>query len=200
MKKLIMLGSGGHAQALLSSKLVYHIDGLVSFEKETNLPFKILGNDDILIGKEQQYKLINGIGSVEIMGPRKRVYEKFSKQGFEFVGYNQEDSKFNGTGIQILKGAIIQDGVSIGENTIINNQAILSHGTSIGKHCHIAPGAVLSGGVTVGDCTHVGAGSIIIQCVKIGRYVTIGAGSIIIKDIPDFHRVIGNPARQIGLN
>ena len=34
MKKLIMLGSGGHAQALLSSKLVYHIDGLVSFEKK----------------------------------------------------------------------------------------------------------------------------------------------------------------------
>jgi acetyltransferase-like isoleucine patch superfamily enzyme len=33
--------------------------------------------------------------------------------------------------------------------------------------------------------------------VTIGRGVTVGAGTVVTKDVPEFHVVVGNPARVI---
>lgn len=42
-------------------------------------------------------------------------------------------------GVQVLPGAIIQPGVRLGENTIINTRVIIEHDTIIGNNCHISP-------------------------------------------------------------
>jgi UDP-2-acetamido-3-amino-2,3-dideoxy-glucuronate N-acetyltransferase len=44
----------------------------------------------------------------------------------------------------------------------------------------------------------IGAGAIIGCGLTIGQFAMIGMGSVVTKSVPDFHLVIGNPARSIG--
>ena len=44
----------------------------------------------------------------------------------------------------------------------------------------------------------IGAGAIIGCDLTIGRFAMIGMGSVVTRSVPDFHLVIGNPARSIG--
>ena len=61
-----------------------------------------------------------------------------------------------------MAGAVLQPGVLVGRNTVINTSASIAHDCRVGQHCHIAPGVTLSGGVEVGDNVLIGAGATVI--------------------------------------
>jgi UDP-2-acetamido-3-amino-2,3-dideoxy-glucuronate N-acetyltransferase len=44
----------------------------------------------------------------------------------------------------------------------------------------------------------IGAGCIIGNDLEIGRWAMVGMGSVVTKSVPDFHLVLGSPARSIG--
>lgn len=44
----------------------------------------------------------------------------------------------------------------------------------------------------------IGAGCIIGNDLEIGRWSMVGMGSVVTKSVPDFHLVLGSPARSIG--
>lgn len=49
--------------------------------------------------------------------------------------------------------------------------------------------------ITIGEDCWIGGGVTVVPGVTIGRGVTVGAGSVVTKDVPDFHCVVGNPAK-----
>jgi sugar O-acyltransferase (sialic acid O-acetyltransferase NeuD family) len=102
-----------------------------------------------------------------------------------------------GEGVVIVHHAVIQVGGRIGDHVIINTAAIVDHDCVVGNFAHIGPGATLCGGVQVGECSLVGAGSVVLPGVKIGKECVIGAGSVVVRDVPDYAKVAGNPARII---
>ncbi|TAQ87859.1 hypothetical protein B7494_g3821 [Chlorociboria aeruginascens] len=56
-------------------------------------------------------------------------------------------------------------------------------------------GPELGAPITIGEDCWFGGNAIVCPGVTIGRGVTVGAGSVVTKDVPDFHVVVGNPAR-----
>jgi len=44
----------------------------------------------------------------------------------------------------------------------------------------------------------IGAGCVVGCGLTIGRFAMVGMGSVVTRSIPDFHLVVGNPARSIG--
>ena len=198
----VMLCAGGHAGVLISL-----LDGGV-IEVIDDDPWKhgqTIGGVPIG-GNVEKYSpnsvlLINGLGSVKTMTPRRMIYEKYKAKGYQFgsVIWRYADVS-HGEGAQVLTGAIIQTGTYIGGNTVINTGAIIDHDCLIGDHCHIAPGVTMSGGVTVGDSVHVGVGATIIQGIRIGTGATIGAGAVVVRDVPDGAVVVGVPARVVSYN
>lgn len=44
----------------------------------------------------------------------------------------------------------------------------------------------------------IGAGCIIGNDLEIGRWAMIGMGSVVTRSVPDFHLVLGSPARSVG--
>ena len=44
----------------------------------------------------------------------------------------------------------------------------------------------------------IGAGCIIGNDLEIGRWAMVGMGSVVTKSVPDFHLVLGSPARSVG--
>lgn len=96
------------------------------------------------------------------------------------------------SGVIIGAGAIIGDGVEIGENTIIGANSVISDGVTIGRNCVIGSGVAISCAY-IGDNVKIGANSVI---GKAGFGIVGGADGII--DVPQLGRVIIQDAVSIG--
>ncbi len=210
-KKIVFLGSGGHAQVLASIlmrdngsnrvglKKIQYVDQ----SKRRNLDWDYLGTDAWLIDQDPtSWILVNGIGSVGDLEPRKKVFDRYRKAGFRFLSIIDPtalmlDSVLMGEGVQIMGGAILQVGTEIGDNSIVNSGAIIEHHSVIGSHTHVAPGTVVCGDVRIGDQVHLGAHSTVIQGVRIVNQVTLGAGSTAIHDLSSRGVWVGSPPKKI---
>jgi sugar O-acyltransferase (sialic acid O-acetyltransferase NeuD family) len=102
-----------------------------------------------------------------------------------------------GRGSIVMAGAVINPGVTLGANVIVNTLAGVDHDCRIGDSVHICPGAQLAGTVTVGHLTWVGIGATIIDHVTIAQEVIVGAGSVVIDNVQPNVVVAGAPARVI---
>lgn len=205
---IILLGAGGHARVLLDTLLKANknvigiLDAQAAVDKKIfNVP--VLGTDDYLENfPPNSVQLVNGIGSIGDTNLRAEIYTRFIQRGYEFTNIIHPTAVLGrevtlGKGVQVMAGAVIQTGCSVGDNVIINTQASIDHDCLIGSHTHIAPGAVLSGEVKIGDGSHIGTGAVIIQGVHIGANALVGAGAVVLQDVLDGMKVVGVPAKEI---
>jgi UDP-perosamine 4-acetyltransferase len=197
IKPIVVLGGGGHARVVIDSLLACGatIEGLVDpalvAGTDGVLGVRVLGGDEALGGRDPASVLLaNGIGSVQSTERRRARFEHFRALGFQFAHVIHPAATLardveRAEGVQVMAGAVVQSGASLGRNTLVNTRASLDHECRIGDHVHVAPGATLSGGVAVGEGSHVGTGAVVIQGVRIGRHCVIGAGAVVLKDVPD---------------
>jgi len=209
VKKIILVGGGGHCKVVIDALLQqdkYDIVGIIDLQervgnKISGIP--IIGADSELENyykKGIRFSLIT-TGSIGNPNLRIKLFNLAKKIGFEFpnvVHPNATVSKSAeiGKGNYIAPGVIINSGSIVGNNCIINTGALIDHDCRIGDFVHIAPGVVVSGGVDIGKYSHIGTGSSIIQNLKIGKNTIIGAGSVVVKDIGDNIVAYGNPCKK----
>ena len=105
----------------------------------------------------------------------------------------------------IMMGAILNIGASVGAGTMVDMGAVLGGRATVGKDCHIGAGAVLAGviepasavPVVVEDRVLIGANAVILEGVRIGADAVVGAGAVVTQDVPARAVVVGCPARLI---
>jgi sugar O-acyltransferase (sialic acid O-acetyltransferase NeuD family) len=207
---IYLIGSGGHAKVLIDSILEsnWKINGLLDNNIHKHgqelMGIPILGGDEYLHKNHVSInaKIVIAIGSTRSTKKRGDIYKQFKDRNFKFLNIIHKQSIISNFAIlkesvQVLAGAIINAGSTIGENSIINTGAIIDHDCTIGQNVHIAPGVTLSGNVIIGDNSHIGIGSMIIQGIEIGRECLIGAGSVVVSNIPNNCMAIGCPAKVI---
>ena len=167
---IIVYGDGGHAQ---SCKGVFDEfgSGPIIFLKrgqtchEEGRYFIAIGDNHI---RQEVYQA----------NPRCRYHTFLSRHAIGFP-------KKLGKGSIIMPGAIIREGVEIGDFAIINSGAIIEHGCNIGSFVHIAPGAVILGDCKVGRGAFVGANATIRQGIKVGAWQFVKAGTVVKEDLLD---------------
>jgi acetyltransferase-like isoleucine patch superfamily enzyme len=100
--------------------------------------------------------------------------------------------------VYICTAVTIEDGVMISAGCIFTNdrfpRAANSELTGLRDSSpdeHTRPTLVRAGAT-------LGAGSIIGCDLTIGRFAMVGMGSVVTRSVPDFHLVLGNPARLAG--
>ena len=204
---VIVLGSGGHAKVLIEALLLQRREVLGYTDpdeaRKTVLGLSRLGDDQAILEYDpEKLRLVNGVGSIASTSSRKSLYDRFRMKGYRFQSVAHPSAAIASDarleeGVQIMAGAVVQPGTSVGANTVINTGAVVDHDCEIGAHVHIAPGAVLSGNVRIAEGVHVGAGAIIIQGVVIGERSIIGAGTLVLKDVPSRVTLVGVPGKII---
>ena len=206
-RPVVILGGGGHARVVIDALRCagHRIAGVIDPKPEVTqaLPAGVtwLGKD-LSQARADEVQLAIGVGSLDANpdNPRLRLFAEAKSGGFEILTFRHPratvaDDVEIGEGAQVMAGAILQPGVRIGVNCIVNTGASLDHDCRIGDHVHIAPGAVLSGTVDVGTGCHLGTGAVVIQNVRIGDWAMIAAGAIVTEDVPPGARVGPGPQR-----
>lgn len=193
MRKIIIVGNGGHAKVL---KEALNLTG------ETDI-IALDDDDEIQKYSIKEVELVNGIGSAGSVQLRASIFAKFKYLGYKFASVIHPTAILSnkatiGEGVQIMAGAIIQTEVKIADNVLINTGTIIDHECVINDHCHIAPGTVFSGNIIVEKNVHVGTGCSVIQNINIGQNSIIGAGSLVYKNIPPFSKAYGSKIVSIG--
>src|SRR5574344_2140889 len=170
MKKIILIGSGGHCKScieVIELEDKYKIIGILDMKEkigEEVYGYKIIGSDEDIEKniKEDTYFLIT-IGQLKTAELRKKIFNKLIENKAEIgtvispLSHVSKHAEI-GKGTIILNNVLVNSGAKIGENCIINSMALIEHDAKIGNHCHISTGARINGGVEVRDETFVGSG------------------------------------------
>ncbi len=195
MKKIILIGAGGHAKSCIDTIENAHqklkIHGLIDKRKSDKKLFnyKIIGSDKDLksIRKKIRFAFV-AVGQIKSPLKRIEIYKNLEKNGYELptiISKKAYVSKYSkiGKGTIVMHGAIINAGVKIGNNCIINSNCIVEHDVIIGNNCHIASGASISGNVKILQNCFVGSNATIKENIKIGNSCIIGSNIFLNKNL-----------------
>ena len=130
-----------------------------------------------------------------IIGEECIIGEKTYIAGFTKIGNRVKINAF----VYVCAGVVLEDGVMVSAGTVFTNDRFprattvdLSRLRPSEPDEHTRPTLVREGAT-------IGAGSIIGNDLVIGRFAMVGMGSLVTKSVPDFHLVIGHPAKAVGL-
>ena len=199
MKKIILIGAGGHCVScidVIENQRKFKIVGLIDNNKKNFLlNYRILGSDKELkkISKRISYALIT-TGHIKNSKIRERLFKKVLNCGFKFptiissLSYVSKHARI-GKGTIVMHGSIINAGAKIGNNCIINSKSLIEHDVTIEDHCHISTRSTINGGVVIKKNSFIGSCSVIRQDLKIGKNCFINANSFLNKNLKDNSKI-----------
>ena len=194
MKRVILLGCGGHARSVASTLVdndpnvqIIFIDDNAG-EDEYILGFPVVRCFDpagehlhVAIGDNlEREKLSSGNETVRVISNRAIIQTEAEIGAGSFVG--------------VL--AYVGPRASIGKGCIINTACVVEHDSRVGDFSHISVHTTVAGYCVIGRRCFVGAGAVIRDHVSIGDDVIVGAGAVVVSDIAEPGVYTGCPAKR----
>lgn len=138
--------------------------------------------------------------NVHIRGPGTRLGAQCLVGGKSLIAYGVvigDRVKIN-SNVYICNAVTIETGVMIAAGTLFTNDRFPRATTpdlktlrSSAPDEHTYPTLVREGAT-------IGAGCVVGCNLEIGRFAMVGMGALVSRTVPDFHLVVGQPARSIG--
>lgn len=209
MKKLVILGSGGHAKEILvalddinTRELAFDFLGFVdpgSPERKGRYMYgrPVIGGFEVALEPASEIFFCCGIGD-----PFARMKECIAA---ELLGWTPAtlihpaasvatNSRI-GRGTFIALGSIVGADAIVGVHCSVNVYAAVGHDSSVGDYAVLSPGAKVLGRAEIGDLVLIGANAVVNVGRKMGRAAVLGAASFLVEDLAPGRSALGNPAR-----
>ncbi len=207
-KSAIVIGGGGHAKVIISILKSYSNYKLLGYtdliDKGIINDVAYLGTDDILLNQKENLNIFFGLGYGRNVQDNLRniIIQKFLNTNFIFPPLTAHSSiickdVILNNGVQVLNNAIINSSSIIDKFSIINTGVIIEHDVLIGKFCQIGPGAVVCGETHIASDVFIGANTTIVDSISISSNVIVGAGSVVTKNITEPGTYVGIPAKRM---
>lgn len=204
MKRLAILGAGGHARVVADAaescgwSEIHLFDD--SWPNIAPAPWPVIGSGSDLEARLSEFDGV--IVAIGVNAVRLSKQQLLAERGARMVSIIHPAATVSrharvGLGNAVLAGAVINPGVETGEAVIINTSATVDHDCWLDDAAHLSPGAHLAGGVRVGAEAWIGIGASVKELVSIGARATVGAGAAVVNSISDNSTVVGVPARPL---
>lgn len=201
MKRLIIIGGGGHG------RVVADIAALAGYDRIAFLDDSLCGDMPApRLGPCEDFeKYLAGCEFIVAIG-NSAVRRKFQERIVSADGRMASlvhpraviaSGAVLGRGCVAAAGAVVNPGAKIGDGVIINTAATVDHDCEVGDFVHVAVGAHLCGTVRIGSDTWIGAGATVINNISICGGCLIGAGAVVVKNIETSGTYIGMPAKKL---
>ncbi len=204
MKPLIFVGGGGHCKSVLEAaeSAGYNILGVLDMPEEIGkeiLSTKVIGTDDDIPTYTDKAEFVITVGFIKNPDIRIQLYNRIKDAGGKLaivIASTAYVSKYAeiGEGTVVLHKAIVNAGVKVGKNVILNTATNIEHDAVIGDHSHISTGTMVNGECKVGERCFIGSQSVLANCISVGDDIIVGAGSFVRKSITEKGIYSGNPA------
>ncbi len=207
MKKVIIVGAGGHAAELVDYMIYmnqssnadqdWDVLGLID-DSESNYDaydynFPYLGAiNDHIVNSDATY--IMGIANMKY---RRNIIEQLIEKGAQFTNLIHPTALISPSA-KIGIGCVISHNVSVGPKAIIrdfnliNSRCTIGHDSKIGNYNFLSPQVVTGGFAEMGDENFIGTNAAILPAIILGNHNTIAAGMIVDRKVEDnatvFHR------------
>ncbi len=196
MKKVILVGAGGHA-AEIADYIALHnqlkptdqieIIGIIDDNKQNyhhygfSQPF--LGSIVDHVLEECDYLI--GIANIEF---RLKIVTKLWSQGAKFIGFIHPYAMISpsakiGVGTVISHHASVGPKALIGKFNVLNSRCTIGHDAEIGDFNFISPNVSISGQTKIGSENLLGTNVCTIPTIEIGNNNKIAAGMVITDKI-----------------
>jgi sugar O-acyltransferase (sialic acid O-acetyltransferase NeuD family) len=203
-KKLVVLGDGGHARAVVDVALStgeFEIEAVVGINESNKALWEKMGIAWVLEEGLEGFAnpetcAIVGLGQIKDPEPRAEAFLRLTSLGFELATVVAPSSYVSksvaiGKGSIVMHGAVVNAHARIGQNTIINSLALVEHDAVVGSHSHVSTRAVINGECRIGDNTFVGSGAIVKNGVSIGTRCVVPMGALVFSDLQDGQQAPG---------
>jgi acetyltransferase EpsM len=199
MKKVIIIGAGGHAAELVdyidyinnsSEEMKFEVIGLIDDKKENYKHYdyssKYLGTiKEHIIDLQKSYLMAIADSSI-----KKMIIEEFKLKGAQFIGLIHPTALISNSA-KIGEGVVISHNVSVGPKVVLgdfnvlNSRCTIGHDSNIGDYNFISPQVTVGGYSKIGNENLFGTNSCIVPNINIGNNNKVTAGMVIDKPIND---------------
>lgn len=203
MKRLIIIGAGGHGKVCLEIARKMKKWNEISFLDDNKtgmvLDAKIIGVIKIANYVNDDTEFFVAIGDNTLRLNHLNELHDVSAKITSLIDSSATLSDYTslGNGTVIMPGAIVNADTVIGDGVIVNTGVNIDHDCNINDCVHLSPGTSIGGSVSIGKTSWIGMNSTIINNISITNNVIVGAGSLIIKDINESGTYVGSPARKL---
>ncbi len=201
MKKLIIIGAGGHGSVVADAAAKSGYETILFLDdggKETCLGYPVVGKT-AEAEKYQDHDFFVAIGNAKT---REKILNQLTEKGLNVVNIIHPSAVIAkgvtlGKGVLLCVGSIVNPNATLGDGVIINTLASVDHDSKVGDYCHVSAGGRIGAIVTIEKGTFVGISATVISEVHICEDCMIGAGAVVVKDITEKGTYVGVPAKKI---
>ena len=201
MKKVVIIGASGHGKVIadIIKKSGDTVQGYL--DDDESLGDEFYGYP--LFGKVECFADMRGSAFVIAIGNgaiRRRITGMMGNVDWYTAIHPSAviaDGTSIGEGTVIMAGAVIGPDVRIGRHCIINTSSVVEHDNEIEDFVHISVGTKLAGTVHVGEGSWIGIGAVVSNNLSICADCMVGAGAVVIKDIDSPGTYVGVPAAKL---
>lgn len=202
LKKLVVLGFGGHARSVADVALSAGFVELLFLDANARVGESFLGHPVLsaLPGSlADDWRMFPASGSGEL---REQQCAYILRLGIPPISLISPLASLGA-------GAIIEPGCFVGHHAhvgpmariekgcIINTGAVVEHESRVGEFSHVSVNATIAGRSSIGSHSMLGAGAVIIDGVAVGDHVIVGAGAVVHRPIQIPGTYAGVPAVRI---
>ena len=202
MKRLIIVGAGGHGRVIADIAQKRNEYATIAFlddgDMRESMGIPVIGKTNEIEKYVEDYDIFVAIGNNSV---RERFIERLLSLGAKIPTLIHPNAVVAssveiGIGTCVMAGAIINPCAKLGKGVILNTCGVVDHDGVVEDYAHVSVGAQLAGMVRLGKKTFLGIGAVVKNNVSVCGNCMIGAGAVVVKNIDEEGTYIGVPAKK----